>query len=78
VGISAWQIVIVIVAIGGVWLFFRGLRILFEWAGSGNGPIGVLALVALLIFAFPVMATITISVGLFAPRQRAKRSGPAS
>ena len=65
-------VVIAVVAIGAVWLFFRGLAILFAWTNSGNGPIGVLALVALLIFAFPIMAPITMGVGLFAPRQRAK------
>ena len=65
-------VVMAVVAIGVLWLFFRGLVILFAWTNSGNGPIGVLALIALLIFAFPIMALITMGVGLFAPRQRAR------
>ena len=41
---------------------FNGFRAMFEWAAQA-GPLGVMAMGALILFAFPVMLIIAIGVG---------------
>ena len=53
----------VIVGLFLVWSFVVGALAMFAWASEG-GPIGCMGMLALWIFALPVMAVLALIVGV--------------
>ena len=49
--------------------FVRGTRAMFAWAGQ-SGPIGVMLMLALWIFALPFMAVLAVIGGFLGYRRR--------
>ena len=66
--LAAWVIIFVLapLALFGFGAFIAGTIAMFAWASGGGGVIGTMLMLALWIFALPVMAIIALVVGLVA------------
>ncbi len=51
-------------AVVGIGIFVVGAGLMFAWAYGGGGAIGGMLMLALWIFAFPVMAVLALIVGI--------------